>query len=157
MTITKNALVTLDYRLTNNKGELLNPDNEPLIYLHGGHGYVFKKVEEALEGKGIAESVHVTLKPGEAFGDYDEALIVKEDLSELPEGLDVGMEIEGSSEESPDEITVYTVKEVQGGYAILDGNHPMAGETLTFEGTVKDIQALGEEAIQEILAHNHDH
>lgn len=157
MTITKNALITLDYRLTNSKGELLNPDKEPLIYLHGGYGYVFKKVEEALEGKGIAEKVHVVLKPGEAFGDYDEDLIVKEDLSELPEGVAVGMEIEGSSEESPDEITVYTVKEVQGGYAILDGNHPMAGETLTFEGTVKDIQALGEEAIQEILAHNHDH
>ncbi|MDA3945066.1 MAG: peptidylprolyl isomerase [Helicobacteraceae bacterium] len=154
MTITENRLVTLAYRLTNSKGELLNPDQEPLIYLQGGHGHVFKKVEETLEGKHIGESVSITLSPDEAFGDYDAALVVKEPLDELPEGITVKMEIE-TYEEGLDEATVYTVTEIKDGYALLDANHPMAGDSLTFEGTVEDIQELGEEAIREILAHHH--
>ncbi len=156
MTITESTLVTLTYRLTNSKGELLNPDNEPLIYLQGGHGHVFKKVEEALEGKSVGESIHLTLAPDEAFGNYDAALIVKEPLDELPDKLTVGMEMEAYAEGSND-LIIYTVTEIQEDYALLDANHPMAGETLTFEGTVKDMQALNEEAIQEILAHQHHH
>lgn len=157
MTITKNVLVTLDYRLTNSGGELLNPDQEPLVYLHGGHGHIFKKVEEALEGKSIGENVHVTLSPAEAFGVYDEELVVEEPLTELPDELFVGMEIDGYMEESPDDVIIYTVREIHDDSALLDGNHPMSGESLIFDGTVEDIQVISDEAIQEILEHHHHH
>ncbi len=157
MTITENALVSLDYRLTDTEGNLLNPDQEPLIYLHGGHGHLFRKVEEALEGKSVGETFHVTLSPGEAFGDYDKELVVEEPLSELPDEITVGMEIDGYMEESPDDVIIYTVTELHEEYAVLDGNHPMAGMSLIFEGTVQDVQELSEEAIREILEHHHDH
>lgn len=157
MTITENALVSLDYRLTDTEGNLLNPDQEPLIYLHGGHGHLFRKVEEALEGKSVGETFHVMLSPGEAFGDYDKELVVEEPLSELPDEITVGMEIDGYMEESPDDVIIYTVTELHEEYAVLDGNHPMAGMSLIFEGTVQDVQELSEEAIREILEHHHDH
>jgi FKBP-type peptidyl-prolyl cis-trans isomerase SlyD len=157
MTITKDTLVSLDYRLTDSEGNLLNPDEEELIYLHGGYGQIFKKVEDALEGKKVGESVRVPLSPPEAFGEYDEALVVEEPLSELPEELEVGMELDGHLEASPDDVVIFTVREIREDSAVLDGNHPLAGMSLVFEGTVEEIQALGEEAVREILEHHHEH
>lgn len=157
MTISKDKLVTLDYRLTDTEGNLLNADEEELIYLHGGYGHVFEKVEAALEGKGVGDAVHVTLEPGDAFGEYDGSLVVEEALSELPEDLHVGMEIDGYMEENPDDVVIYTVREINGNEALLDGNHPLAGLSLVFDGTVEDVQEIGEEAIQEILEHEHHH
>jgi FKBP-type peptidyl-prolyl cis-trans isomerase SlyD len=157
MTITKNALVTLDYRLTTTDGECLNPDEEPLIYLHGGHGQLFAKVEAALEGKQPGDTVRVELMPEEAFGAYDEELVVEEALSELPEDIFVGMEVDGYMEENPDDVIIYTVTEVRDDTAVLNGNHPMAGMSLVFEGTVQDVQEIGEDAVREILEHEHHH
>jgi len=68
MPITKNTLVSLEYRLTDETGAQLNTDGEPLIYLQGGYGLVFAKVEAALEGKDVGDSVRVGLAPAEAFG-----------------------------------------------------------------------------------------
>lgn len=157
MTITKDTLVSLDYRLTDAGGNLLNPDEEELIYLHGGYGQVFKKVEEALEGKSVGDSVDVELSPAEAFGEYDASLVVEEARSELPEEIDIGMELDGYLEERPDDVIIYTVTELRDDTAVLDANHPLAGKRLRFEGTVQEIQELDETAVREILEHHHHH
>ena len=156
MTITKNCLVTLDYRLTSPGGELLGPEEE-LMYLHGGYGQLFEKVEAALEGKRVGDTVRVELMPEDAFGEYDGSLLIEEALSELPEGLSVGMEIDGYLEENPDDVIVYTVKEVHPDMAVLDGNHPLAGEIVVFEAEIAEVHALDAAAVQEVLAHHEAH
>jgi FKBP-type peptidyl-prolyl cis-trans isomerase SlyD len=50
-----------------------------------------------------------------------------------------------------------TVTELHEDHAVLDGNHPMAGMRLIFEGTVQDVQEISEEAVRGILEHHHDH
>ncbi|UFS61588.1 FKBP-type peptidyl-prolyl cis-trans isomerase [Sulfurimonas sp. HSL-3221] len=157
MQITKNTLVTLNYELTTADGTLLNPDDTELMYLHGGYGQIFPKLEEALEGKQVGDDVYVVLSPAESFGEYDGSLLVEEALSELPDDLEVGMEIEGHLESNPDDIIIYTVKEIRGDEAVLDGNHPLAGSSLVFDGTVKEIQPLDEAAVRELLEHEHHH
>lgn len=157
MPITKDTLVSLEYTLSDSEGNRLNPDNEPLIYLHGGYGLVFAKVEEALEGKAIGDSVTVALEPEEAFGAFDEELVVEEPLSELPDELAVGMEIDGYFDDAPDEVVIYTVTQINGETAVLDANHPLAGKALLFEGTVRELQPLDEAAVREILEHQHHH
>ena len=157
MTITKDTLVSLDCRLTDAEGNLLNAEDEELIYLHGGYGQLFAKVEEALEGKSVGDSVSVELSPAEAFGEYDEALVVEEARSELPDDIFVGMEIDGYVEENPDDVVIYTVTELRGDTAVLDANPPLAGKQLRFEGRVREAQALDAEAVREILEHAHDH
>jgi FKBP-type peptidyl-prolyl cis-trans isomerase SlyD len=155
MPITKNSLVTLEYRLTSTEGELLNPEEELLTYLHGGYGQIFEKVEDALEGKKVGDNVHIELAPAEAFGDYDGSLVLEESLHELPDDLAVGMEIDGYLEENPEDVIIYTVKEIRGEEAVLDGNHPLAGQSLVFDATVQEIQPLEEDAVREILEHHH--
>jgi FKBP-type peptidyl-prolyl cis-trans isomerase SlyD len=160
MGITKNTLVKLDYTMTDSEGNSLNPDNE-LIYLQGGYGFVFAKVEEALEGKTVGDTVRVELTPAEAFGEFDEGLVVEEPLSDLPEDIAVGMEIDGYFDENPDDVVIYTVTQIRGESAVLDANHPLAGKALVFEGTVEEVQELDDAAVKEILEHkehhHHDH
>ena len=157
MTITKNTLVSLDCTLTDSDGKLLNPGEPELIYLHGGYGQLFAKVEAALEGKAVGERVSVALEPEDAFGAHDEALVVEEALSELPEDIFVGMEIDGYLEEQPDDVIIYTVTEIHEEYARLDANHPYAGKHLRFEAEVRELQPLGDDAVREILEHQHHH
>jgi len=156
MSITKNTLVTLDYRLTSPEGEELYAEKD-LMYLHGGFEQIFEKVEAALEGRNVGDKVSVALSPADAFGNYDGALLIEESLSELPEDLEVGMEIDGYDEANPDDVIIYTVKEIRGDEAVLDGNHPLAGRSIVFEAEVTETQALDEAAVQEILEHQHHH
>ncbi|MBN2870355.1 MAG: peptidylprolyl isomerase [Campylobacterales bacterium] len=156
MTITKNTIVTLDCRLSDTSGNLLEESQE-LIYLHGGYGQVFAPLEEALEGKKIGDIFRVEIPAAQAFGEFDETLIVSESLDELPEDLEVGMEIDGYLEESPDDVIVYTVTDVSNGRATLDANHPLAGKDLVFEGSVAEIIEASEETVREILEHQHEH
>jgi len=156
MPITKNSLVTLDYRLSSPEGETLHEEKE-LMYVHGGYDQIFAKVEAALKGKEVGDTIRVTLSPDEAFGEYDGSLVIEEALSELPEELEVGMEIDGYSEEYPDDVMIYTVKEIRGDKAVLDGNHPLAGQNIVFEAAVTEVQALSEAELKEILEHHHQH
>jgi len=157
MTITKNTLVSLDCRLSDSDGNLLNPGEPELIYLHGGYGQLFARAEAALEGKAVGDSVSVVLEPADAFGEHDEALVVEEALSELPEDIFVGMEVDGYLEECPDDVIIYTVTEIHEAYARLDANHPYAGKQLRFEAEVRELQPLGDAAVREILEHRHHH
>jgi FKBP-type peptidyl-prolyl cis-trans isomerase SlyD len=154
MKITKDVLVCLEYRITDEEGECLNPEDSELIYLHGGYDHVFAALETCLEGKEEGDLFKATFAPHEAFGVYREDLLVKVPLSELPEDIFVGMEME-TDEEDGEEKRIYLVTEIEEEYALLDANHPFAGLTLTFEGEVTELQALSEEAIEEILAHVH--
>ncbi|MBD3791401.1 MAG: peptidylprolyl isomerase [Campylobacterales bacterium] len=154
MKITKDVLVCLDYRITDEEGECLNPEDNELIYLHGGYNHVFSALEECLEGKKEGDLFKATFAPHEAFGVYQDELVEEVSLSDLPEDIFVGMEME-TEEEDEGEKRIYLVTEIGDEYAILDANHPFAGLTLTFEGEVTELQALSKEAIEEILAHVH--
>lgn len=147
MTIAKNFVVTLDYQVYNDHGDLIDPGESPLIYLHGGYDNLFIPVEQALEGKEIGDSVKIALSAQEAFGPYREELIVTEALSELPEDLEVGMEIEGYLENDEEDVIVYRVVKIDSDTALMDANHPLAGKDIVFEATVTGIRAAGKKEI----------
>jgi len=157
MTITKNCIVTLDYHINDTEGNLLHEEEESLVYLHGDYGHIFPTVEKALEGKSIGEPFSVTLSADKAFGEYDPLLVITEALSELPVEVSVGMELDGYFDEDSDDVTIYTVTEINGKEATLDGNHPLAGMDLVFEGTVLDIHEATPEEIKEVLEFHHHH
>ncbi|MBU0631399.1 peptidylprolyl isomerase [bacterium] len=154
MKITKNILVNIDYRLSDENDNHLNPGEEELIYLHGGYGHIFQELEDALEGKEVDDTFKVTLTPAQAFGEYKEELIVQEPLSELPEDIYIGMELDTED----DSRVVYVVTNITGDLALLNANHPLAGRTLTFEGKITELQELSDDEAKELLAHeHHDH
>lgn len=156
MHITKNALVTLDYTVFDVENNLIDSGADPLVYLHGGYGDIFDKIEKALEGKNVGESIHMQLSPKEAFGEYKEELVLVEDRSMFEDDLAVGQNVEMVfSENEDDEIMLgYRVIEILEDRVILDANHPLAGVTIVFDGTVIGVrEATSDEIEKRLLGH----
>jgi FKBP-type peptidyl-prolyl cis-trans isomerase SlyD len=152
MEIAKNTVVKLKYQLYGTDGELIEQTEEPVEYLHGGYGNMFPAVEKALEGKAAGEMCRVKLAPDDGFGDYDAELVHIEPRDKFPGKVEVGMQFEGSGQETGDTI-VYTVTDVAEGKVVVDGNHPLAGQTLHFECTIDDVRPASDEE----LSHGHVH
>lgn len=155
MNISANTIVTLSCTLSDTDGNLIDEGQEPLIYLHGGYDQIFKPLEEQLEGKQIGDTFRILIKAADAFGEYDDSLKVTEPLEELPEDLEIGMELDSYLDDSPDEVILYRVTHIDEENAILDANHPLAGKDLVFEGSITDIIKADESMIREIMEHTH--
>ena len=148
MKISAHTVVTLDYEVKDPQHALVDPGERPLVYLHGTGG-IFPKLEAALDGKAVGDAVQVHLEPEDAFGNYDDELVTTERLENLPEGVVVGMRLEGTSEH---DTHIMSVTEIEDGRAVLDGNHPLAGVALVFSCTVSAVRPATQE-----LAHGHAH
>ena len=152
MQIGKDTVVELQYQLFGTDGELIETTDEPVEYLHGGYGGMFPVVEKALEGKNVGETVKVRLTPDDGFGDYDAELMHVEPRDKFPDHVEVGMQFEGTGDETGDTI-VYTVTEIAEGKVVVDGNHPLAGQTLHMECTITNVRAASAEEV----SHGHAH
>jgi FKBP-type peptidyl-prolyl cis-trans isomerase SlyD len=109
-------------------------------------------VEAALEGQAVGHAVDIVLEPDDAFGEYDAELVKIEPLDVFPEEVKVGMQLEGASEDG-EHVMLYTVTEVADGKVVVDGNHPLAGQSLRIQLVVHDVRAASAEEIE----HGHVH
>ena len=150
MNVFANTVVSLTFKLFDDRNTLIEEAREPIAYLHGGYSGIFPRVEEALMHKKVGESVSVTLDPADAFGDYDAELVRMESVDALPPDLAVGGYVVS---EQDGEETVWRVTDIADGKAVLDANHELAGQRLRFEATVVDIRP----ATQEEVSHGHVH
>ena len=153
MQVSKNSVVTLSFELSDSTGKLLEKSDQPISYLHGGYDGIFPAVEEALEGIAEGGTVVVTLDPDNAFGEYEDELVRVEPRDAFPvDGIEVGMQFQAGAEGSDDD-DVFTVTEITAESVVIDGNHPLAGQTLLFKGTVEGVRP----ATAEELGHGHVH
>jgi FKBP-type peptidyl-prolyl cis-trans isomerase SlyD len=152
MEIAKNTVVTLNYQVHDPEGNVIDDGAHPLVYLHGGYDGIFQKLEEMLHGKQQGEQLTAKLQPEEAFGEYDEDLVLVEDAAMFPENIEVGMQFERVSEES-DEETLYRITDIADNKVVVDGNHPLAGTALVFDITIAEVR----QATAEELTHGHVH
>ena len=149
MNITKDTAVTLQYKVTDDKGKPLDAGN--LAYLHGGYDNVFPKVEAAFDGQAPGFSATVDLPVEDAFGARDESLVRVIPKAEFPPGVKVGGQLRGANDQG--EPHVYNVVKIKGPEVHLDGNHPLAGLALRFSGKVLEVRPASAEEI----AHRHVH
>lgn len=153
MQISQNTVATLDYRLTNDAGEELDSSagHGPLAYLHG-HGNIIPGLEQALEGRTAGDSFKVSIEPAMAYGEKNPAL-TQTLPSSMFGGVDqiaVGMQFHAQTDHG---IEVVTVTSVEGDQVTIDGNHPLAGQTLHFDVTIREVR----EAQAEEIEHGHVH
>jgi FKBP-type peptidyl-prolyl cis-trans isomerase SlyD len=149
--VAKDKVVSIDYTLTVN-GEVVDSsqDGGPLTYLHG-HGNIVPGLERALTGLSVGESQHVEVGPEEGYGEWDEDGEQMLPREAFPEEVEVGATYVAESEDG--QPVTLTVVEVEDDGVRVDFNHPLAGETLDFDVTVRGVRdATGEE-----LSHGHVH
>lgn len=151
MKITQDTVVTLQVRISEASGKLIEQGKDPMVYLHGGYENTLPKIEAALEGKEPGAQVMLTLQPEDAFGVRDESLTRTISKREFPPGVKVGGQLEGRTDSG--DPHVFHVVKIKGDQVLLDGNHPLAGKALQFQLKVTGVRA----ATAEEIAHRHVH
>lgn len=155
MQIAPNTVVTLAYRVNDSEGNLIDAGDHPLVYIHGGYGGIFEKIEMALLGQEVGYKIDVRLQPEEAFGEYDAELVMIEPRDLFPESIEVGMQFERGADEDDedDEGMLFTITDIVEDKVVVDGNHPLAGLAIIFSCTVSEVRA----ATPEEITHGHVH
>ena len=151
MKITKNTAVTLQFKVTDLQGKLIEDGKEPSVYLHGGYGNTLPKIEAALDGQDAGYQTTLELQPEDAFGLYDDSLLRTLPKKQFPPGVKVGGQLEGHGEDG--KMMVFNVMKIKGDAVLLDANHPLAGKALRFAIKVISVR----EASEEEVAHQHVH
>lgn len=151
MKIQKDTAVTLQFKVAEATGQMIEESKTPSVYLHGGYDNTLPKIEAALEGQEPGYQVTLTLSPEDAFGVRDESLVRTIPKSEFPPGVKVGGQLQGRGDDGHERV--FHVMKIKGPTVHLDGNHPLAGKTLRFTVKVIDVRAASAEEI----AHRHVH
>lgn len=153
MKIESRKVVSFHYTLTNGRGEQIEStrEREPMSYLHGA-GNIIPGLEKAMEGRAEGDSFSVTVEPAEAYGERREDKIQRIPSKHLRRAgrLQPGQAVVLQTRQGPLQVTVVKV----GRFNVdVDTNHPLAGETLTFDVEITGVRdATGEE-----VSHGHVH
>ncbi|NOH69248.1 peptidylprolyl isomerase [Vibrio rotiferianus] len=153
MKIEKNVVASLAYKVMLEDGVVVDQSTSeaPLDYLHG-HNNLITGLEKELEGKVAGDKFSVTVAPEDAYGDHNDALVqrVPADVFQGVDQIEVGMRFLADTDQGPIPVEV---TEVDGDEVVVDGNHMLAGQTLTFEVEVMATR----EATAEEIEHGHIH
>ena len=127
-------LVSVHYtgKLTNGEVFDSSKERDPLEFTLGNKEMLVG-FEEGVVGMKPGETKSVTLNPEQAFGDRREDLILELPKDKFPQHItpSVGLQLNLSNASGANMIVV--ISEVDDDSVTLDGNHPLAGQTLVFD------------------------
>jgi FKBP-type peptidyl-prolyl cis-trans isomerase SlyD len=153
MNIADNHVVTLNYTLTDNDGEIIDQANDgSFVYLHGASN-IIPGLEKELTGKTVGDQITVKVSPDEGYGERNEALVEEVPREMFPEGDGVQPGMVFHAEGPGGELITVTVLEVGEETVKIDANHALAGIELNFDVEVMGIREA--EAVE--LEHGHVH
>lgn len=146
----KDVVVGITYRLTIADGTEVDrtDDRGPLEYLHG-HSNIIPGLEKALDGLKIGDELDMEFGPEEAYGVRDSQRVIEVTRAQLGFDPEVGTVVQAQLPDGREQHLM--IAEVDGDSVTLDGNHPLAGETLRFEVAVASLR----EATSEEVAKGH--
>lgn len=153
MVIRENCVVSIHYTLTDKDGDVLDSSEgkEPLHYLHGASN-IIPGLEKELTGKEPGDQLSVIVNPEEGYGKRQQQLVQQVPLAAF-DGVDqvaAGMQFQAETDNGTMHVIVTDVSDDT---VTVDGNHPLAGETLHFDVSVEKVR----EATEEEVAHGHPH
>ena len=145
-------VISFHYTLTDKGGKVLDQSQQghPLVFLSGG-GQIIPGLESMLVEMDKGAQKTVTVPAKDAYGVYNSQLIYKVSRKELPsQEIKVGDMFEVGQGEQYVPVSIVAIEEDQ---VTLDGNHPLAGQDLTFAVEIVDKRA----ATSEEISHGHVH
>jgi len=145
--ISKNKFVSLVYTITDEEDNILERIDMPIQYIQGVKSQVIEKIETALDGHEVGDLVHVTLTPEEGFGAHQPELTFSDDINNVPPQFhSIGAEVEFQNDQG--ESKIFRVSRIEDGKLTVDGNHPFAGKTITYNITVKEVRDATENELK---------
>ena len=160
MKISDNHVVTLNYTLTNNEGEIIDQAMDgSFVYLHGAQN-IIPGLEKELSGKAVGDQLQVKVLPTEAYGERDEARVEDVPREMFPEDQPVEAGMVFHAEGPEGQMITVTVMEVSDDTVRIDANHALAGVELNFDVEIIGIREAEQVEIERGHVHgpdDHDH
>lgn len=153
MLIAAKKVASFHYTLSNEQGEQIESSRErqPMTYLHGARN-IIPGLEQALTGKAAGEQFEVTIAPADAYGERRSDRVQRIPAKHFRDAkhLQPGQMVTIQTRRGPIQATVVKV----GRFNVdVDTNHPLAGQTLTFDVEVTAVR----DATKEEISHGHVH
>ena len=100
----------------------------------------------------FGEKAKIDVAAADAYGNKNDELVIKVQKSQFPADaqLNIGDVFQVNQDQG---LPPFTIVELQGEEVTLDGNHPLAGQDLTFDIEITEVR----EATDEEVAHGHAH
>lgn len=138
-TIKFGKYVSLTYSIADAAGSILEQHDMPVSYIHGGDQELIGGMDRAVSGRSAGDEVEVVVPPEQGFGAHDPSLTFTDDLQNVPEQFrQIGAEVQMQNEDG--EVKSFLVTKIEGGKLTVDGNHPMAGKTLTVKVKIIEVR-----------------
>ncbi|HZI03436.1 MAG TPA: peptidylprolyl isomerase [Archangium sp.] len=154
MKVSKDSVVSLEYRLHLGDGQVVDESEpgQPLAYMHG-RGQIVPGLEGQLEGMAAGESKKVVVPPAQGYGEHDPRGLQEVPREMFPPNANLQAGVTISAQTADGDVIPITIRELKGDKVVVDLNHPMAGKTLHFDITVREVRA----ATDEEKEHGHAH
>lgn len=150
MKVGERTVVTMDYVLKYDDGEVIESSiesNNPIQFVYG-KGQILPALEQAILGLEAGDTKTVRLTPEEAYGEWKEEGVANIPRNQFPPDADVEVGMMFMMESEDGNSMPMTIVKVEGDDVTVDFNHPLAGEELIFDITVKDVR---EATLEELL------
>jgi FKBP-type peptidyl-prolyl cis-trans isomerase 2 len=98
-----------------------------------GQRQVIPGFEKAVAGMNVGESKTVKLAPEEAYGPYQQELLIEVSRQQFPDDVEPTVGDQFQMRDSQGQPVPVTVTEASEESVKLDANHPLAGQNLTFD------------------------
>ena len=138
--VTFTSRVKVHYKGTLKDGtEFDSSEGKDPLQFTVGQNQVIAGFEKAVIGMEVNETKKITIPSDEAYGEMQEELIHQVSKAQLPQNLELEIGKELISTHQDGRKIAVRVVDVNSDFVTVDGNHPLAGEDLTFELTVVDL------------------
>ena len=137
--VEKDVVVGINYRLTLDDGTEVDSTSGrgPMEYLHG-HGNLIPGLEKALDGLELGSELEISFPPDEGYGKHEPDKVVQVTKEQLGFEPEVGAVVAAKLPDGREQHLL--IAEIDGDQVTLDGNHPLAGQTLNFEVSVASLR-----------------
>ncbi|HHU95875.1 MAG: FKBP-type peptidyl-prolyl cis-trans isomerase [Bacteroidota bacterium] len=149
MKIESNRMVALTYDLNVGEGderELMEQATaeRPLQFIFGAN-MMLDAFERELKGLGEGDTFSFSLTPEEAYGEYEEERVIElpKKIFEVDGKIDKKVLFEGNTlpmMDSAGNRLMGSVVAIKDDTVTMDFNHPLAGETMHFDGKVLSVR-----------------
>lgn len=149
-------VIGIAYILHNKEGELLDQSgtDNPLELLLGS-GSIIPGLEKELIGMSVGDKKVVNVEAANAYGEDNPELRLIVNKTDFPPDFEAELEpgFEFMMADNNGQKRVFVVIEIEGNDVKVDGNHPLAGESLKFDIEVTSLR----EPTADELTHGHVH
>jgi peptidylprolyl isomerase len=136
MPIKRGDVINVEYEASYEDGTVFDSTqmhNGEALKFQVGAGQLIRGFEEAVIGMEVGEEKSFTLRPKQAYGEFNPLLVEKIDLSQLSGdmSLELGKQIEVVG---PNGITSPGwIRLIENDFILVDMNHPCSGKVINFK------------------------